>query len=151
MVYDTLPVAVHDRIQSMGNSQHRALGKLVSDRLLNEFVCLEVHRSSGFVENEDLCLAQERSCQTNQLSLSNTTMKCSSARQSFKPHIETCQYTIVLLMTSSLVQSSTILSHARLVTYLAARQLRHSSCALCTADCSWDAIRSAWEHLIGWK
>jgi len=67
------PVAVEHRVQSMCNRQHRAVGKLTAYRCLNQLICLNVHRSCSLIQHQDRSFAEQGTCQTHQLSLSNTT------------------------------------------------------------------------------
>lgn len=47
--------AGHEHMQSpVGNSEHSLVLKLLSNGLLQEFVCLMIHAGSGFINTQDL-------------------------------------------------------------------------------------------------
>ena len=56
----------------MCDGEDGAVSKLCADGLLNEVVGLEVHGSSGFVQDQDLGLAEQSSSQAHQLTLTHT-------------------------------------------------------------------------------
>ena len=70
-----LPVTVHDSVEPMSDCEDGAVGELSSNRLLDQLVGLEVDGSSRLVQNEDLGLAEDGTCQTDQLTLANTDAK----------------------------------------------------------------------------
>jgi hypothetical protein len=65
---ESLPIAVDDRVQAMGDGQHRALRELLADHALDESVRLVVDGGCGFVQHQDLGLAQDGSSNADQLS-----------------------------------------------------------------------------------
>lgn len=65
------PVAVHDGVDPVCNSEDGLVLKLLSDGLLQQFVRLLVHAGCGFINTQDLGLGQQSSGQTQQLSLSH--------------------------------------------------------------------------------
>ncbi len=65
-------VIVYDGVESVSNGEDSAVCKLCSYGLLNEVISLQVHGSCGLVQYQDLGLTEERSCQTHQLTLTNT-------------------------------------------------------------------------------
>ena len=67
-----IPVIVHDGIESMCYGEDCALFELLSDRVLDQIVCLQVHSCCGFIQNQDLCLTEQSASQADKLSLSNT-------------------------------------------------------------------------------
>ena len=68
----TIPVIVHDSVEAVGYSEDGTVGKLCADGLLNEIISLQIHGCRGFIQNQNLGLAQQSSCQTHQLTLTNT-------------------------------------------------------------------------------
>jgi len=65
------PVGVDNRCQSVGNDEHRACAETLLKLALDEVVRLQVNVGCGFVKNENLCLAYDCTCQTNELLLAN--------------------------------------------------------------------------------
>ncbi len=64
-------VVVEDRVEPVGDGQHRTTLELLPDGGLDEVVRLQVDGGSGLVQDEHLGLAQERPAQTEQLSLAH--------------------------------------------------------------------------------
>src|SRR6218665_422341 len=67
---DSQPRIVHDCVESVGYRQNRATGKLFTNRRLDETIRLQVDGRSRLVQHQDLRLAQNGSCQTDQLAMS---------------------------------------------------------------------------------
>ena len=65
-------VIIQDGVQSVGNGEHSARGKLRADGLLNEVIGLHVHCCCCLVQYKDLGLPQQSTCQTHQLTLPDT-------------------------------------------------------------------------------
>ncbi len=74
-VWNALHVIVHDGVESVCNGDDGRVSKLCSDGLLDEVISLQVHGSCGLVQHQDLCLTEEGSSQTHQLTLTNTVGK----------------------------------------------------------------------------
>lgn len=62
-------VTVHDGVQPVGDGDHCAVGELVLDGRLNEVVCLQIHRSSGLIQDQDLGFPKQSPAQAQQLPL----------------------------------------------------------------------------------
>lgn len=45
------PGAVHDAVQTVGNGEDRALGKLFTDGVLDQVVCLQVDGCRGLIQD----------------------------------------------------------------------------------------------------
>lgn len=48
------PGIVHNGVEPMSNGEHCPVSELTPNRLLNEFISFQVHRSRGFVQDQDL-------------------------------------------------------------------------------------------------
>lgn len=70
-VHNQDTVAVHDGVQSMGDRQHCALLKLLSDRRLDELVCSRIHVGGRLVQDEYRVVPDDGTRQANQLSLAD--------------------------------------------------------------------------------
>src|SRR6218665_532736 len=68
---DSQPRIVHDCVESVGYCQNRATGKLFANGRLDETIRLQVDGRSRLVQHQDLRLAQNGSCQTDQLAMAN--------------------------------------------------------------------------------
>lgn len=68
-------VAVHDRVQTMGDGEHRAIGEFVANGRLNEFICVGIDVGRCLVQNEDFIVAQNGACQTHQLALAHAEVR----------------------------------------------------------------------------
>ena len=71
-----IPVIVHDGVDPMCDGEDGTVSKFCADGLLNEVIGLEVHGSSGLVQDQDLGLAEQSSGQAHQLTLANTVSVC---------------------------------------------------------------------------
>ena len=60
--FNFLPVAVHDRVETMSDGENRAVGEFATNRLLDKIVGLQVDSRRRLVENENLGFAQESAC-----------------------------------------------------------------------------------------
>ena len=69
-------VIVHDGVETMCDGEDGAVSKLCADGLLNEVISLEVHSSSGLIQDQDFGLAEQSSGQAHQLTLANTVSVC---------------------------------------------------------------------------
>ena len=65
----------------MCDCDDRRVGELVADSRLDQVVSVEVDGRSGFVQYEDLGLAEQRSGQTHQLPLTNATTATNTGGQ----------------------------------------------------------------------
>lgn len=45
------PGAVHDAVQTVGNGEDRAVGKLCTDGVLDQVVCLQVDGCRGLIQD----------------------------------------------------------------------------------------------------
>ena len=72
MISSVSQVIVHDGVEPVGYGEDGTVGKLSADGLLNEVISLQVHGCRGFIQNQNLGLAQESSSQTHQLTLTHT-------------------------------------------------------------------------------
>ena len=48
----TLPIVVHDGVESMSDGQYCAVSELPPYGLLNELISFQVHRGRGFVKDQ---------------------------------------------------------------------------------------------------
>ena len=67
-----IPCVVHDCIETMSNREHSAVGELGSYGALNQIVGVHIDGGSRLVQDENLGLSQQSTCQTHQLSLTHT-------------------------------------------------------------------------------
>ena len=49
-----MPVTVHDGVEPMGDGQDGAVRELLADRLLDQLVSFQIHRSRGLVQHQNL-------------------------------------------------------------------------------------------------
>ncbi len=63
---------IHDGIESVCDGKDRTFFKLCSDRWLDEIVRFQVDSRGRFIEHEHLCLPEQSTCETHELTLSNT-------------------------------------------------------------------------------
>lgn len=68
-----LPVVVYDSVETVGYGQDSTAPELLLYGLLDQLICLEVHGGRGLVQDQNLCLLEKSSSQTQQLSLSHAT------------------------------------------------------------------------------
>lgn len=68
---DFLPCVIHNCVQPVRYCQHRAVFKLGPNRHLDKIIRLEIDRCRCFVEDQDPCLAKQRSRQADELSLAH--------------------------------------------------------------------------------
>ena len=54
-----LPVIIHDSVNSVSYCDDSAVIELIADGVLDEIICEEVHRTSSFIQNQDLCLPEQ--------------------------------------------------------------------------------------------
>ena len=71
LVQDQDLVVVEDRVESVGDGDDRAVAELSPDRLLNQFVRLQIHGRRRFVHDEDLALPQDGPREAEQLLLTH--------------------------------------------------------------------------------
>ena len=67
-----LLIIVYDGVEAVGYSEDGTVSKLCADGLLNEIISLQIYCCCGLIQNQNLGLAQQSSCQTHQLTLANT-------------------------------------------------------------------------------
>ena len=63
-------IAPYNSVQTMGNSNHCAVFKLLLDQLLDLLLCHDVDVCGGFVEDDYLVLAQDGATDADKLALS---------------------------------------------------------------------------------
>lgn len=66
------PGAVHDAVQTVSNGEDRALGKLFTDGVLDQVVCLQVDSCRGLIQDQYPGFPQQGPGQTHELPLSHT-------------------------------------------------------------------------------
>lgn len=71
-MYSDLPVIVDDGVKAVSYCEHSTVSKLVTDGGLDELVRLQVDRCRGFIQDQNLGVAEEGSRQAHQLPLANT-------------------------------------------------------------------------------
>ena len=59
-VIPSIPIIIHDSVESVCNGEHCAVSELTANRLLNELIRFQVHRGRGFIENQDLTFTEQR-------------------------------------------------------------------------------------------
>lgn len=65
------PVRVHDRVQSMGYREDRAIFEFRSYRTLDEVVRFQINGRRGFIQHQNLRLPQQSPAQTDELPLAH--------------------------------------------------------------------------------
>ena len=60
-----LPVIIHDSVKSVCYCDDSAVIELIPDGVLDEIICEEVHGTSSFIQNQDLCLPEQCSGKTH--------------------------------------------------------------------------------------
>src|SRR6218665_1668472 len=93
------PRIVHDCVESVGYRQNRASGKLFANRRLDETIGLQVDGRSRLVQHQDLRLAQNGSCQTDQLAMSNARSKWGKSFTTDHMTTEYYYYIVLILCT----------------------------------------------------
>lgn len=68
-----LPVVIYDSVETVGYGQDSTVPELLLYGLLDQLVRLEVNGGRGLVQDQNLCLLEESSGQTQQLPLSYAT------------------------------------------------------------------------------
>lgn len=90
-MYFFAPCVVHDGVEAMCDGQNGAVLKLSSDSGLYQIVRLQIHSSSGFIQNQNLGFPEESSSQANQLPLTQTeaqNIQSETIRSGIKEHCQ---------------------------------------------------------------